>query len=371
MTSFATHDALAEVVQDTAVHLAPQLISLRLAGDGSLFLADDGAPSPRARPRRPRRRAAALRRARSLPARRSAHALHVQRRQRRRDARPGARGPAPGARRRDHRRARREAAGDAGGLPVRRADGSLAIAEAFRVPEGFPHDSFPLFNTNTLWIDLTALEAPAEFTWCVARKRVDGREAIQSSGSSASSRGGTRRAMSTSRATVPPPASCPSRTRTTSPPRRTRSRRSAASAWRSTSSGRAGRCIAVPLCARDGPERNLFGSCEQAGCAPGVRDHATVTSLRTSLSLALAAVFAVPAAAGAAVTATTISEPATDPSVLVYTEPAGTTLKVSGTSNGGVARLDLRCEGAAAPIVETTCARRPPGPGRSRSRQRR
>ena len=69
--------------------------------------------------------------------------------------------------------------GDAGGLPVRRADGSLAIAEAFRVPDGFPHDSFPLFNTNTLWIDLSALEAPAEYTWCVARKSVDEREAIQ------------------------------------------------------------------------------------------------------------------------------------------------------------------------------------------------
>ncbi|HEY3615122.1 MAG TPA: hypothetical protein VGK92_15535, partial [Gaiellales bacterium] len=38
MTSFATHDALAEVVQDTAVQLAPQLISLRLASDGALFL---------------------------------------------------------------------------------------------------------------------------------------------------------------------------------------------------------------------------------------------------------------------------------------------------------------------------------------------
>ena len=69
--------------------------------------------------------------------------------------------------------------GDAGGLPVRRADGSLAIAEAFRVPEGFPHEQFPLFNTNTLWIDVAALEAPAEFTWCVARKSVDDREAIQ------------------------------------------------------------------------------------------------------------------------------------------------------------------------------------------------
>jgi hypothetical protein len=76
-----------------------------------------------------------------------------------------------------------------------------------------------------------------------------------------------------------------------------------------------------------------------------------VISLRTSLSLALAAVFAVPVAAGAAVTATTVSSPATDPSVLVYTEPAGTTLVVSGTSNGGVDRLDLRCEGAAAAVV--------------------
>ena len=48
--------------------------------------------------------------------------------------------------------------GDVGGLPVRRADGSLALAEAFRVPEGFPHEQFPLFNTNTLWIDLPALD---------------------------------------------------------------------------------------------------------------------------------------------------------------------------------------------------------------------
>ena len=76
-----------------------------------------------------------------------------------------------------------------------------------------------------------------------------------------------------------------------------------------------------------------------------------MTSLRTSLSLALAALFALPVAAGAAVTATTISEPVSDPSVLVYVEPAGSTLKVSGTSNGGVGRLDLRCEGAATPVV--------------------
>ena len=75
-------------------------------------------------------------------------------------------------------------------------------------------------------------------------------------------------------------------------------------------------------------------------------------SLRTTLSLALATVFAVPVAAGAAVTATAISAPATDPSVFVYTEPAGTPLVVSGTSNGGIGRLDLRCEGAAAAVVD-------------------
>ena len=70
-------------------------------------------------------------------------------------------------------------AGDAGGVPVRRADGSLALAEVFRVPDDFPHEDFPLFNTNTLWIDVPALESPAEYTWCVARKSVDEREAIQ------------------------------------------------------------------------------------------------------------------------------------------------------------------------------------------------
>ena len=39
MTSFATHDALAEAVEGTGVRLAPQLVSLRLNPDGSLFLA--------------------------------------------------------------------------------------------------------------------------------------------------------------------------------------------------------------------------------------------------------------------------------------------------------------------------------------------
>ena len=76
-----------------------------------------------------------------------------------------------------------------------------------------------------------------------------------------------------------------------------------------------------------------------------------MTNLRTLLSLVFLALFAVPVAAGAAVTATTISEPVGDPSVLIYVEPAGVTLKVSGTSNGGNDRLDLRCEGAATAVL--------------------
>ena len=86
-----------------------------------------------------------------------------------------------------------------------------------------------------------------------------------------------------------------------------------------------------------------------------------MTNLRTLLSLAILALLAVPVAAGAAVTATTISEPVGDPSVLVYVEPAGTTLKVSGTSNGGTGQLDVRCEGARRPSSPPTCVPRRAG----------
>ena len=44
MTSFATHDALAEAVAGRGIHLAPQLVSLRLGADGGLFLDDEGSP---------------------------------------------------------------------------------------------------------------------------------------------------------------------------------------------------------------------------------------------------------------------------------------------------------------------------------------
>jgi UTP--glucose-1-phosphate uridylyltransferase len=180
MTSFATHDALADVVADTAVELAPQLISLRLAPDGTLFLDDEGLPSPYAPGHGDLADAlqlsGALARYRANGVR-TVFVCNV-------DNVGATLDPALAGL---HRELGGEITaelvskrpGDVGGLPVRRADGTLAIAEAFRVPDGFPHERFPLFNTNTLWIDVAALEAPADYTWCVARKRVDDREAIQ------------------------------------------------------------------------------------------------------------------------------------------------------------------------------------------------
>jgi UTP--glucose-1-phosphate uridylyltransferase len=50
MTSFATHDALTDAVAGTGVQLAPQLVSLRLQADGSLFIGDDGARTRRPAP---------------------------------------------------------------------------------------------------------------------------------------------------------------------------------------------------------------------------------------------------------------------------------------------------------------------------------
>jgi UTP--glucose-1-phosphate uridylyltransferase len=180
MTSFATHDVLADAVRGTGVHLAPQLVSLRLAADGRLFLDAEGEASPYA----PGHGdlgdalglAGALERYRASGVR-TLFVCNV-------DNVGATLDPVLAGLHRELGGAITaelvsKRPGDAGGLPVRREDGSLAIAEAFRVPEDFPHEQFPLFNTNTLWIEREVIEAPAEFTWCVARKSVDGREAIQ------------------------------------------------------------------------------------------------------------------------------------------------------------------------------------------------
>jgi UTP--glucose-1-phosphate uridylyltransferase len=180
MTSFATHDALAEVVGGTGVQLAPQLASLRLSEDGELFLETDGEASPHAPGHGDLGDALELSGALDRYRRDGVRTLFVCNV----DNVGATLDPALAGL---HRQLGGEITaelvskrpGDVGGLPVRRADGSLALAEAFRVPAGFPHEQFPLFNTNTLWIDLPALTAPNGFTWCVARKSVDDRKAIQ------------------------------------------------------------------------------------------------------------------------------------------------------------------------------------------------
>jgi UTP--glucose-1-phosphate uridylyltransferase len=180
MTSFATHDAIAEATAERGVHLAPQLVSLRLSAGGELFLDESGSPSPHAPGHGDLADAlelsGALDRYRANGVR-TLFVCNVDNVGATLDpVLAGLHEELGGAVTAELVSKR---AGDAGGLPVRRADGSLAIAEAFRVPEDFPHETFPLFNTNTLWIDVAALAQPADYTWCVARKDVGGREAIQ------------------------------------------------------------------------------------------------------------------------------------------------------------------------------------------------
>lgn len=182
MTSFATHDAITAWLNARGaarISAAPQFVSLRLTPEGALFLDAEGAPSPYATGHG------------DLPEALKASGLLDEWRDR------GIRtvvlsnvdnigatvDPAVLAM---HRRGGgrisvelvEKLPGDRGGLPVS-VDDRLVLAEAFRLPTEFPQEDFPLFNTNTLWIDLEALSLDAPWTWCVAKKKVDGREAIQ------------------------------------------------------------------------------------------------------------------------------------------------------------------------------------------------
>ena len=56
--------------------------------------------------------------------------------------------------------------------------------------------------------------------------------------------------------------------------------------------------------------------------------------------------------AGAAVTKTRITAPSTDPTIVTYTGASTPTLAVAGTSNGGKAALDLRCDGGTSTLLQ-------------------
>lgn len=185
MTSFATHDLIAAALVDEPppgaerVTLAPQFVSLRLTPEGETFLTDEGVPSPYATGHGDLPQALAA--AGTLAAWRAAGVRTVL--VSNVDNLGATIDPTLYAM---HRRSGAQVSvelvekqgGDRGGLPVLH-DGRLVLAETFRLPAGFPDREFPLFNTNTLWVDLDAIEAEHPWTWCAARKTVEGRDAIQ------------------------------------------------------------------------------------------------------------------------------------------------------------------------------------------------
>lgn len=67
----------------------------------------------------------------------------------------------------------RRAEGDAGGC-VARLPGSEtpAIIEGFRLPEGTDLADYPHFNTNTLWLALSAIDQELPLTWFAVRKTI-------------------------------------------------------------------------------------------------------------------------------------------------------------------------------------------------------
>jgi UTP--glucose-1-phosphate uridylyltransferase len=182
MTSFATDAAIREALARAGrgdVHVAPQFVSLRLRPDGSHFRDTSGELSPYAPGHGdlPDALAAsgALARLRARGVK-TVLMSNVDNIGATIDPVLFAMHRASGARLSVELVAKEK--GDRGGLPVS-VDGRLVLAETFRLPKGFPDADFPLFNTNTLWIDLEALEGEHPWTWCYTRKKVTGLEAIQ------------------------------------------------------------------------------------------------------------------------------------------------------------------------------------------------
>ena len=70
------------------------------------------------------------------------------------------------------------AEGDPGGAPVR-VNGRPQIVEGFRFPPGFDPGTLPVFNTNSLVVEVDALAEQHPLTWFYVEKEVEGRKAVQ------------------------------------------------------------------------------------------------------------------------------------------------------------------------------------------------
>ena len=72
----------------------------------------------------------------------------------------------------------RKRPGDKGGAPAR-VDGQLKLVEGFAFPEDFDQDRVEVFNTNTLWFRVDALDADFPLRAYHVRKEVDGQPVVQ------------------------------------------------------------------------------------------------------------------------------------------------------------------------------------------------
>ena len=181
MTSFATEDAVREHVSERDLgeaHVFHQFVSLRLEPSGELFRGDDGRPSPYAPGHgdlfRALRRAGVVDdlRARGV---RIVTVSNVDNLGARVD--PVVLGMhLLSGRPLTCEVARKE--GDLGGAPVL-LDGRLQLLEGPRFPEDFDQDAVPVFNSNTAWFELDALDREYDLTWLYVEKTADGRPAVQ------------------------------------------------------------------------------------------------------------------------------------------------------------------------------------------------
>jgi UTP--glucose-1-phosphate uridylyltransferase len=181
MTSFATDTATRDFVAERRLPEPlwfSQYVSLRLEPDGALFRGADGRPSPYAPGHGDFldafRRSGTLARLRDRGVR-CAMVSNVDNLGARVD--PAVLGAhLLAGRPMTAEVARKE--GDMGGAPAR-VDGRPTLLEAPRFPPGFDHDLIPVFNVNTVWFDLDALDREFDLTWLYVEKEVDGRRAVQ------------------------------------------------------------------------------------------------------------------------------------------------------------------------------------------------
>lgn len=184
MTSFATHDAVAEMAKRletdrVPITAFPQFISLRVTPEGELFR--DGAGALSAHAPGHGDLTFALRRSGTLESFRAAGGRTLM--MSNVDNLTATLDPAViGAHLEAGVALTAEMApkepGDKGGAPAR-VDGKAQIVEAFRFPEDFDQERIPVFNTNTFVLDAEAIDAEFPLTWFAVNKTVDGKPAVQ------------------------------------------------------------------------------------------------------------------------------------------------------------------------------------------------